>query len=211
MNRTAAVVSGSTGAIGAAITKSLAEKGFRVWCGYHRSEEKARSLAREFGGDSLRLSSEGGEVEALAEVFASGPAGVVLVNASGVNVEGHCLALGDGEWNGVFDVNLFWAIRLSRAAVRLMLPRGGGRIIHLSSAAARTGGRGQLNYAAAKAALERVVKGFAQECGPRGILINAVAPGIVESPMAERVIEKYGPELLKWVAMRRFGRPEEVA
>ena len=92
-----------------------------------------------------------------------------------------------------------------------MLINGGGRIIHLSSVAARLGGRGQLNYAVAKAALERLVRGLALEVGPKGVLINAVAPGLIVSPMAQRVIDKYPGELLARIATRRFGQPQEVA
>jgi 3-oxoacyl-[acyl-carrier protein] reductase len=209
--RRTAVIAGSTGALGQAIARVLALKGFNVWCGYHQSEETARNLAAELDGHFIRLSGDLDPLDAIERIVETSGTPRVLVNASGVNVEGHALSLDDEDWKKVFDVNFDWALRLTRTILRFMLPEGEGRIIHLSSAAARFGGRGQLNYAVSKAALERLVRGFAQEVSAKGVSINAVAPGVIESPMSRRIILKHRDALLERVALKRFGLPEEVA
>ncbi|MDR1309178.1 MAG: SDR family oxidoreductase [Deltaproteobacteria bacterium] len=211
MGRPTAVISGSTGTLGQAIAEALAQEGFDLWCGFHKAEEKAALLAEAVGGHPVRLSAGQDPLGALEPILEQRGRLDVLVNASGLNVEGPALALDPEDWREVFDVNFTWALELTRAALRLMIPRGGGRVIHISSSAARLGGRGQLNYAAAKAALERLVRGIALEAGARGVLINAVAPGLIDSPMARGVIARHGDRLLERIASRRFGRPEEVA
>jgi 3-oxoacyl-[acyl-carrier protein] reductase len=135
----------------------------------------------------------------------------VLVNASGLNIEGPAAGLDFDDWRRVFEVNLDFAFRLTQAAVRFMLPQGGGRIIHISSAAAHFGGRGQLNYAASKAALERMVQVFAREVGRKGVTVNAVSPGVILSPMTARVVSHHKDKILERVSMGRLGKPEEVA
>ncbi|MDR1085873.1 MAG: SDR family oxidoreductase [Deltaproteobacteria bacterium] len=211
MSSQTAVLAGATGALGQAIARALSLKGFQVWCGYNESEGKAESLAAELGGRAVRLSSLADPVQALEKISENNNPIGLLINASGINIEGHALSFEPDDWQKVHEVNFNWALRLTQAALRIMLPQGGGRIIHLSSSAARFGGRGQLNYAVSKAALERLVRGLALEVGPKGILINAVAPGVIRSPMAQRVIDRYGDKLLERIASRRFGRPEEVA
>ncbi|MDR1297743.1 MAG: SDR family oxidoreductase [Deltaproteobacteria bacterium] len=214
--RPIAVVAGGAGALGRAVVKNLAAKGFKVFCGYHSSADAAAELAREHGGEAILLSSDLSAPDPLEPHYEKVSGIRVLVNASGVNIEGHALGLEQSEWDRVMEVNFNWAARLTRSAVKIMLPNsrqipGGGRIIHLSSLSARAGGRGQLNYACSKAALERLVKGFAMEVGARNILVNAVAPGIIHTPMSRRIIEQYGPRILERVSLGRFGLPEEVA
>ncbi|MDR1395661.1 MAG: SDR family oxidoreductase [Deltaproteobacteria bacterium] len=210
-DRPAAVIAGAGGTLGQAAARALARKGFEVWCGWHKSEGRVNALASELGGRAVRLSAQEDPAEVLEEIFQKRQRLDVLVNASGINIIGPALGLDDEDWHKVFDLNFSWARKLSAAALRIMLPQKGGRIIHLSSSAARLGGRGQLNYAVSKAALERLVKGLALEAGPRGVLINAVAPGVIESPMTERIIAQHSEKLLDRISSRRFGRPEEVA
>ena len=209
-DRPIALVAGATGTLGQPIVLALAAKGFEVICGYHKNADLAIQLAKEIAGQAAFISSDQTreELEAKMEKWRKL---AVVVNATGVNHEGAALSLDEADWALVYEVNFAFALKLSRAAIRLMLLSGGGRLIHLSSAAARLGGRGQLNYAVAKAALERLTRGLAMEVGPKGILINAVAPGIIVSPMAQRVISKYPEELLARIASRRFGQPKDVA
>jgi 3-oxoacyl-[acyl-carrier protein] reductase len=197
--------------LGQETAKLLARDGFLLYCGYNCSQTKAEELALKLDGKAFKISAEGDPLEALEWVFNQEGRLDAVINCVGLNIEGPAALLDFEVWRKVFDLNLHFAFHLTQAAARIMIPSGGGRIIHLSSAAARLGGRGQLNYAASKAALERLVKGFALECGPKGILINAVAPGIIVSPMTERIVSKHRQSLLERIASRRFGSPMDVA
>jgi 3-oxoacyl-[acyl-carrier protein] reductase len=189
----------------------LAQKGYKVWCGWANSRERAETLAAELDGRAARLWSGQDPWEVLAEIDRLEGRIDVVVNAAGLNLEGPAAGLDLEDWRRVLDVNLDFAFRLTQAAARAMIPAGGGRIVHLSSSAARLGGRGQLNYAVAKAGLERLVKGFALEVGRKGVTVNAVAPGVIVSPMSERIVNEHRQVLLDRIALKRFGRPEEAA
>jgi 3-oxoacyl-[acyl-carrier protein] reductase len=135
----------------------------------------------------------------------------ILVNAAGLSREAPALAMEDGEWALVLATNLTGAFRLARSAARYMVLGRWGRIIHISSIAASAGGRGQAGYAASKAGLEALSRVLALELGRKGVAVNAVAPGVIETAMSERVRREHGPALLEEIAVRRFGSPEDVA
>ena len=117
----------------------------------------------------------------------------------------------DETWNNVVDVTLHGAFRLSRAVARYMMPARRGRIVHLSSIAAFRGGRGQGNYAAGKAGLEALARVLAIELGRKGITVNCVAPGVIETAMSARIRAEHGADLLAHIPMNRFGAPDDVA
>jgi 3-oxoacyl-[acyl-carrier protein] reductase len=117
----------------------------------------------------------------------------------------------DEAWREVMAVDLDGAFRLCRAAAKYMVLGRSGRIVNVSSISAVRGGRGQVNYAAAKAGVEAMTRVLALELGRKGVLVNCVAPGVIETPMSERIRREHGAALREQIALRRFGRPEEVA
>ncbi|MDR1397242.1 MAG: SDR family oxidoreductase [Desulfarculales bacterium] len=211
MSRPVALIAGASGAIGGAIARKLAADGCLVYCGYLRHKEAAKILAEEIGGCEVELDIRAGCGELVDNIFTAQGRLDILVNAAALNLEAPALALTSGQWNEVMQANLSGAFFLSQACLKYMLVRRYGRVLHLSSAAAHRGGRGQINYAAAKAGLESMVRVLALECGRKGITVNALAPGVIESKMSERVRREHGPLLLSQIAAARFGRPEEVA
>jgi Dehydrogenases with different specificities (related to short-chain alcohol dehydrogenases) len=206
-----ALVAGATGTLGQAICRKLRPEGHRLICAYASREQEALSLAAELGGEAVALRADIDLDAAVRKIVERHGRLDILVNAAGLNIEAPSAIMGFDDWRRVLEVNLDFAFRLTQAVLPHMLPQAYGRIIHLSSAAAKCGGRGQINYASAKAGLERMVKVLALEVGRKGITVNCVAPGVIQSPMSARVCAEYGEKVLDRIAAKRFGRPEEVA
>jgi len=206
-----ALIAGATGMLGRAVCRELHARNALVVCGYATKRGEAEALAAELGGVAVELRS-GMDLAQTVRAVTERHGGLdILVNAAGVNHEGSAVALSPEQWRCVLEVNLDFAFGLTQAVLPHMLRRHYGRIIHLSSIAGRVGGRGQINYAVSKAALERMVRAFALEVGRKGITVNCVAPGVIVSDMTERVRAEHGEELLSCIACRRFGKPEEIA
>jgi len=208
-----ALVVGASGGIGEAVARRLAEEGYRLHLSGHRHADRLEALAQELGGRAWSLDlRDGTAIEALVEATSREEGGLrVLVNAAALNLEGPALGLSDEAWDEVLDVNLKAAFRLSRAVAKSMLLQRQGCMVHLSSIAAHRGGRGQANYAASKAGLEALVRVLALELGRKGVRVNAVAPGCIETEMTERIRLEHGERLLDAIALRRLGSPREVA
>lgn len=218
IDRRGALVAGATGGIGESVAKALAAGGHHVLVGWGANEEAAERIAVEIAAD-------GGQAEPVRVGLRDAAAadglcrGIferlgrldILVNCAGINREGPALGMDDETWAEVIEVNLNGAFRLCRAAARYMMPRRWGRIINMSSIASVRGGRGQINYAASKGGLEAMTRVLALELGRKNVLVNAVAPGIIETEMSEQVRREHREELLTGIAMRRFGKPEEVS
>ena len=173
------------------------------------------TLAGTLGGRALVCPAdlrEAGSAEALvaAAEAAAGPLSV-LVNNAGFTRDMLALRMKDEDWAGVLDVDLGAPFRLCRAALRGMLKRRAGRIVQISSVVGHTGNPGQANYAAAKAGLAGMSKALAQEVGSRGVTVNLVAPGFVETAMTEGLAEAQRARLLEAIPLGRMGRPEDVA
>jgi 3-oxoacyl-[acyl-carrier protein] reductase len=208
-----ALVVGGSGGIGGAIAQELARGGCRTWLTGCSRLERARAIAAAIGATACALDVTRPEtIDDLVEQIVTRHHRLdVLVNAAGVNVEGPAGALSDDQWGRVVEVNLNAAFRLSRAAAKPMILQRSGTIVHLSSIAARRGGRGQVNYAASKAGLEAMVRVLALELGRWGIRVNAVSPGCIETEMTARVRKEHAERILEGIALRRLGRPEDVA
>ncbi|MDR0737272.1 MAG: 3-oxoacyl-ACP reductase FabG [Zoogloeaceae bacterium] len=211
MTQRIALVAGGTGDLGQSICLELARAGARVAVGYAHARESADALAKELGGIALAVRAEEDPALAFREIGDRLGGLDILVNAVGINLEDSALSMRGEDWQQVLDVDLGFAFRLTQAAMPYMITKKYGRIVHLSSVAGRVGGRGQINYAAAKAGLERMTRVFALEVGRKGVTINCVAPGVIISAMSRRIRENHGKELLEHIACRRFGTPEEVA
>ena len=210
-----ALVTGASRGIGAAIARALAADGWAVGVNYRSNRESAEAVVAEIEGQGGRAVAVSGDVSSPAapdELFGpveshfSQPV-LALVNNAGINRDDLVPSLGDAEWQEVIDVDLSAAFRLTRRALRAMLRARTGRIINVSSVAALRANPGQANYAAAKAGLIALTKTAAVEVARRGVTINAVAPGWIETEMTANVSR----ELLDAVPARRAGTPEEVA
>jgi len=209
-----ALVTGASGGIGAAIARGLhAQGGVVVLSGTRRDALEA--LAAELGERAhvcpadLRDAAEPDSLVEAAET-AGGPLHI-LVNNAGMTRDMLALRMRDADWQAVLDVDLSAPFRLARAALRGMLRRRAGRIINISSIVGATGNAGQANYAAAKAGLVGMSKALAQEVASRGITVNVVAPGFIETAMTAALGEAQRSKLSESIPLGRLGQPQDVA
>jgi len=209
------LVTGGSGAIGSAICRRLAAGGCHVAVHANHGIAQAEALAREIvagGGSAEAVAFDVTDAEAsataLERLLEAGPI-QVLVNNAGIHDDAVLPGMRREQWTRVIDVSLNGFFNVTQPLLMPMIGTRWGRIINLSSVAAVAGNRGQTNYAAAKAGLHGATKSLALELAPRGITVNAVAPGIIASPMAA---EAFDAETIKrLVPMKRAGKPEEVA
>ena len=210
-----ALVTGASGALGSAIARRLAADGAHVLLHGHSRPESLKALAAEItaqGGSAecclFDITSDSATAEAMARVLAGGPVQIVVNNA-GTHDDAVFPGMKAAQWHQVIDVSLHGFFRVTQPLTLPMLRTRWGRIINVSSVAALAGNKGQVNYAAAKGALNSATKALAIELPSRGVTVNAIAPGIIESPMAA---SSFDAEAIKrLVPCQRAGRPEEVA
>lgn len=209
-----AFVTGSTRGIGLGIARALHGAGAKVAI-VGRDAERARAVAADLGERTVGVAcdvAKGDQVEAAvaAAEAALGPI-TVLVNNAGLTRDNILLRLTDDDWDAVLDANLKGAFHTTRAVIRGMMKRRAGRIVNLSSIVGLTGNKGQANYAASKAGLIGFTKSIAKEYASRGILVNCIAPGFIETDMTAALPEAAKATLLEGIALGRLGRPEDVA
>jgi len=205
-----ALVSGGSGEIGAAICRQLARSGWEVIVHAHTNAARAAALAAEVGGRSLcfDLRDAAASAAALDGLLAQGTIQGVVHNA-GTHDDAPLAGMSARQWHGVIDVSLHGFYNLLQPLLLPMLRTRWGRIVSMSSVAAMLGNRGQVNYAAAKAALHGATHALALEVASRGVTVNAVAPGIIATPMSRGA---FGPEqIAQLVPLNRAGTPQEVA
>ena len=209
-----ALVTGASGGLGAAIARTLHAQGARVALSGTRTDA-LDALAAELGEGAhacpadLRDPAAADALLAAAEA-ACGPVDI-LVNNAGLTRDTLALRMKDADWQTVLEVDLTAPFRLARAALRGMVRRRGGRIIGIGSIVGHTGNPGQANYAAAKAGLAGMTKALAQEVGSRGITVNLVAPGFIETPMTDALSAEQRAKLTGAIPLGRMGRPADVA
>ena len=207
-----ALVTGGSGTLGAAICRLLAATGLQVIVHANRHLEEAERLAREIGVGAVAVAfdvTDGARAsEVIEALLEAGPIDV-LVNNAGVHDDAAFPAMSREQWERVIDVSVHGLYNVTRPLVMPMVRARWGRIVSVTSVAAQTGNRGQANYAAAKGALHAATKSLALELASRGVTVNAVAPGIIESPMSAAAFDPAAIERL--VPMQRAGRPDEVA
>jgi 3-oxoacyl-[acyl-carrier protein] reductase len=209
-----ALVTGAARGIGAATARALAADGWPVGINYRSDETSATELAAEIeaaGGTAVALGGDICEADQLEEVFAKleaehGPV-LVLVNNAGIRSDGLAPQLDDAAWASVVDTNLSAAFRATRRALRPMLRARFGRIVNVASVVGPRANPGQANYAAAKAGLIGMTRTVAVEVARRGITVNAVAPGFVETKLTSDV----NGDVLGEIPAKRVGTPEDVA
>ena len=214
MEHETALVTGASRGIGRAVAEELAAAGARV-VGTATTAAGARALEEALGGRAAGAAldlREPASVDALlAELAERRLAPSILVNNAGLARDNLLLRMKDAEWDEVFAANLAGAFRLTRGCLKGMLRARAGRVISLSSVVAFTGNPGQANYAAAKAGLAGFTRALALEVGGRGITVNCVAPGFIDTDMTRGIDEKRRAALLERIPLGRLGAVEEVA
>ena len=210
----AALVTGASGGIGADIARALHRAGATVGLSGTRVaplEELAAELGERANVLPCNL-SDAAAVNALPKQAAEAMGSVdILVNNAGITRDNIFLRMSDEEWAQVLEVNLTAAMRLSRGVLRGMMKARWGRIVNIASVVGTTGNAGQGNYAAAKAGLVGMSKSLAQEVATRGVTVNAVAPGFIETAMTAKLGADQRSAILANVPIGRMGAPQEVA
>lgn len=209
-----ALVTGATGGIGAAVAKAFVTQGATVAVTGTR-KAALDELVGQLGGRGHAFVCDLSDRDAVARLVPDVEAAVgpidILVNNAGITRDNLFLRMSDEEWDSVIEVNLTSAFRLTRAALRGMLRRRAGRIIAMSSVVGVAGNAGQANYSASKAGLLGMAKSLAKEVGRRGITVNAIAPGYIDTAMTSVLTEAQRASATAEVPADRFGTPEEVA
>ncbi len=209
-----ALVTGASGGLGGAIARALHAQGATVALSGTK-RDVLESLAVDLGGRAHACPAnlrDAGAADALiaAAEAACGPLHI-LVNNAGLTRDMLAMRLKDDDWDTVLDVDLSAPFRLARAALRGMLKRRAGRIIGIGSIVGATGNAGQANYAAAKAGLVGMSKALAQEVGSRGITVNVVAPGFIQTAMTDALSADQKARLTGAIPLGRMGQPDDVA
>jgi 3-oxoacyl-[acyl-carrier protein] reductase len=212
-----ALVTGASRGIGRAIALMLGGRGATV-VGTATTEAGAQSikdylLAGGLHGKGVQLDVKvEANVESVVADFEKtyGPISI-LVNNAGITQDNLAMRMKEGEWDAVIDTNLKSVFRLSKAVLRGMLKARSGRIINITSVVGSSGNAGQINYAAAKAGIAGMTRSLAREIGSRGVTVNCVAPGFIDTDMTRALTEEQRAGLLQQIPLGRLGNPEDVA
>ncbi|MBM3216655.1 3-oxoacyl-[acyl-carrier-protein] reductase [Candidatus Poribacteria bacterium] len=217
MKGKAALVTGASRGIGKAISLALASCGAQI-VAFARTEDALQATADE-------IRSAGGEAAVVVGDLSDPAAGDravqmsieafgrldILVNNAGVTRDGLLIRMKDEDWDSVIGTNLTGAFRFTRAAARTMMKQRSGRVIQISSVVGVKGNAGQANYAASKAGVIGMTLSLAKELGPRGVTVNAIAPGFITTDMTSGLSEDYQSQLRNMIPLGVFGSPEDVA
>jgi 3-oxoacyl-[acyl-carrier protein] reductase len=209
-----ALVTGASGGIGEAVARALYAQGATVVLHGTRAE-KLEALQKDLGARAFALAVDLSDRDAVAGLVdaASALAGPIsiLVNNAGITRDGLLMRMKDDDWDSVLEVNMTASMSLCRAAMRGMMKARTGRIISISSVVGVTGNAGQTNYAASKAGMIGFSKSLAAEVASRGLTVNVVAPGFIETPMTDVLDESQKSALLTRVPAGRLGHADEIA
>lgn len=212
-----AVVTGAGRGIGRAIALKLAEAGADVICVSRTQEnagrvsEEVQALGRKSWAYAVDVADAAAVSAAVEAILAATPRVDILVNNAGVTRDGLLVRMSEADWDSVLDTNLKGAFLFTRGLARGFMKQRSGRIINIASIVGLIGNAGQCNYAASKAALIGFTKSAARELASRGVLVNAVAPGFVETDMTAGLKEELKNEMLKSIPLGTFGRAEDIA
>ena len=210
-----AVVTGASRGIGKAAALALASQGAKVVVNYARSSDAAEEIVKqitEAGGEAIASGadvSQSEQVDNLIKTTLDKFGRIdVLVNNAGITKDTLLLRMKPEQWQAVIDLNLTGVFLCTKAVSKTMLKQRSGRIINIASVAGQMGNPGQANYSAAKAGVIGFTKTVAKELANRGVTVNAVAPGFIETDMTE---DLKSDDIIKFIPLGRYGRPEEVA
>jgi 3-oxoacyl-[acyl-carrier protein] reductase len=211
-----ALVTGASRGIGAAIARELAARGMKV-VGTATTDEGAQKISEALSpyagcrGAKLDV-NDAKAAETLIDQLAKEQGGVhALINNAGITRDTLAMRMKDEDWDAVLDTNLKAVFRLSRAVMRTMMKQRYGRIISITSVVGASGNPGQANYAAAKAGLAGMTRALARELGSRGITVNCVAPGFIETDMTAALPEEQQKALLGQIPLGHLGKPADIA
>ncbi len=208
-----ALITGGSRGIGRAVVERFAQEGARVFFTYYQSDELAAQLAASTGASALKCSQTDARAisAAVEQVVKTAGAIHILVNNAGITSDQFLMLMPEEDWARVIDTNLSGVYRWCKAVSREMLRQRCGSIINIASVSGMVGVMGQTNYAASKGGLMAFSRALAAELGGRGIRINTVVPGFIETDMSSRIPRQIRQQNLERIALKRFGRPDEVA
>jgi 3-oxoacyl-[acyl-carrier protein] reductase len=212
-----AVVTGAGRGIGRAIALKFAAEGADVVCVSRTAEnservaEEIRALGRKAWAYAVDVSDGAAVNTAVESILAASGRVDILVNNAGVTRDGLLVRMSEADWDTVLDTNLKGAFLFTKALTRAFMKQRSGRIINIASIVGLIGNAGQCNYASSKAALIGFTKSAARELASRGVLVNAVAPGFVDTDMTSGLKEELKTDLLKSIPLGSFGQPEDIA
>lgn len=204
------LVIGASGDIGLAVCSEFAQRGAKV-TGTFRSRANALADLGESVQSLFLDVTKPDSYPGLDNLLASGFVPDVFIYCAGVTRDMPLLGMEDSDWDQVMETNLRGAFRITRIVAKYMSMRRGGKIFLVSSVASSKGGRGQANYAASKAGLEAMGRSLAVELARKEILVNSIAPGVVESSMSAAVMERAKDHIIDRIALGRIGKPKEIA
>ncbi|WP_408010952.1 3-oxoacyl-[acyl-carrier-protein] reductase [Pseudalkalibacillus sp. A8] len=218
LNGKTALVTGASRGIGRAIAIELAKQGASVAVNYSGSEEKARQVVEEIqenGGKAFAIQSDVSSMDSVTamikEVITTYGSLDILVNNAGITRDNLLMRMKEEEWDAVINTNLKGVFNCTKVVTRQMMKQRAGRIINIASIVGVSGNPGQANYVAAKAGVIGLTKTTAKELSSRGITVNAVAPGFIETDMTDALEGSVKDEMLKQIPLARLGRPEDIA
>lgn len=212
LNNKVAIVTGGSRGIGRAIALELGRAGAKVVVNYNRNADAAQAVATEIGGIAVQADvSSADDCNRLMEAATALGSLDVLVNNAGITRDGLMVRMSDEDWADVLNTNLNSAFRMCRAATEIMMRQRSGSIINVTSVSGIRGNAGQANYSASKAAVAAMSASLAKEMGRRGIRVNCVAPGFVETDMVDAMNPKVVAAATAMIPMRRLAQPEEIA
>jgi 3-oxoacyl-[acyl-carrier protein] reductase len=213
-----AVVTGASRGIGRAIAIALAQEGADVAVNYMSSEAQAQDVVREIEKRGRRGLAVRADVSDFPDTFRMAQEVLatfdhidILVNNAGINSDKTFVKMDHASWRRVLAINLDGVFNCTKVFVDSMLTRGYGRIVNITSVIGQIGNFGQANYAASKAGVTAMTKSLAKELAAKGITVNAVAPGFIETDMVDSIPERVRQRLLDQVPLKRFGKADEVA
>ncbi|MEQ9087988.1 MAG: acetoacetyl-CoA reductase [Alphaproteobacteria bacterium] len=212
MTRTA-VVTGGTRGIGGAISRALRDAGYKVAASYHANDEAASAFVEETGVAVYKFDISDFEAcqQSIAKITEEiGPVDV-LVNNAGITRDATLHRMGHEDWQAVLDTNLGSCFNMCRAVIDGMRARNFGRIVNIGSINGQAGQYGQVNYAAAKSGIHGFTKALAQEGAPKGITVNAITPGYIDTDMVRAVPEKVLEKIVERIPVGRLGDASEIA
>lgn len=212
------IITGASRGIGREIALTLADQGMNIVINYLGSQARAEETAAEVesrGGQALVVKGDVADfveseklIKACIDKFNRVD---ILINNAGITRDSLIMRMKEEDWDKVISTNLKGVFNCSRAAVRFMIKQKGGRIINIASVVGLTGNPGQANYAAAKAGIIGFTKALAKEVASRGILVNAVAPGYIQTEMTEALPVESKEKILKHIPLGRLGQPADIA
>lgn len=219
MTQRVALVTGAMGGLGTAICQELAKAGHKVVAAYHpqfdNKDEWLKEQAAAGFKDFVCVAGDVSVLEDCQKMVADAEAACgqvdILINNAGITRDNLLMRMKDDEWNEIIDTNLTSLYRLSKPVLRAMMKKRNGRIISIGSVVGTMGNAGQVNYAAAKAGLVGFTKSLAREVASRGITVNAVAPGFIETDMTKALNEEQRAGIMNQVPAARLGDPKEIA